>query len=60
MRLQRSLARKNEKLDFLEEHIQQLVTEIKKKNRSVGSLLQLGGGCGEGVFTDIHTCVYMM
>lgn len=35
VRLQRSLARKNEKLEFLEEHIQQLVLEIKKKNRSV-------------------------
>jgi chaperonin cofactor prefoldin len=33
--LQRSLARKNEKLEFLEEHIQQLVAEIKKKNKSV-------------------------
>ncbi|XP_076466901.1 coiled-coil domain-containing protein 186-like isoform X2 [Babylonia areolata] len=35
VRLQRSLARKNEKLDFVEEHIQQLVTEIKKKNRII-------------------------
>ena len=33
VRLQRSLARKNEKLEFLEEHIQQLVAEIKKKNK---------------------------
>ena len=33
VRLQRSLARKNDKLEFLEEHIQQLVIEIKKKNR---------------------------
>ncbi|KAK7109039.1 coiled-coil domain-containing protein 186-like isoform X2 [Littorina saxatilis] len=35
VRLQRSLARKNEKLEFLEEHIQQLVLEIKKKNRII-------------------------
>ena len=40
VRLQRSLARKNEKLEFLEEHIQQLVMEIKKKNRLVLSALQ--------------------
>ncbi|KAK7488264.1 hypothetical protein BaRGS_00020423, partial [Batillaria attramentaria] len=35
VRLQRSLARKNEKLEFLEEHIQQLVAEIKKKNKII-------------------------
>lgn len=35
VRLQRSLARKNEKLEFLEEHIQQLVAEIKRKNKII-------------------------
>lgn len=35
VRLQKSLARKNEKLEFLEEHIQQLVAEIKRKNKQV-------------------------
>ncbi|KAL8615824.1 hypothetical protein ACOMHN_048532 [Nucella lapillus] len=35
VKLQRSLARKNEKLDFVEEHIQQLVLEIKRKNRII-------------------------
>ena len=33
VRLQKSHARKNEKLEFLGEHIQQLLEEIKKKTK---------------------------
>ena len=33
VKLQRSLARKNEKIEFTEDHIQQLVDEIQKKNK---------------------------
>ena len=35
VRLQRSHARKNEKLEFQEDHINQLLVEVKKKNKWV-------------------------
>lgn len=35
VRLQKSHARKSEKLEFLGEHIQQLLEEIRKKNKFV-------------------------
>lgn len=35
VRVQRDNARKSEKLDFLEEHVQDLVAEVKKKNRII-------------------------
>ncbi len=35
VRLQKSHARKNEKLDFMEDHIQRLIREVQKKARSV-------------------------
>ncbi|XP_005102302.1 coiled-coil domain-containing protein 186 isoform X2 [Aplysia californica] len=37
VRLQKSHARKNEKLEFLGEHIQQLLEEIKRKNKIIQS-----------------------
>jgi hypothetical protein len=33
VKLQRALARKNEKIEFMEDHISQLVDEIQKKNK---------------------------
>lgn len=33
VKLQRGLARRNEKIEFMQEHIQQLVDEIQKKNK---------------------------
>ena len=33
VKLQRAHARKNEKIDFLEEHVNQLLNEIKKKTK---------------------------
>ncbi|BFZ02366.1 hypothetical protein BsWGS_05404 [Bradybaena similaris] len=35
VRLQKSLARKNEKLEFLGEHVQQLLEDIRKKNKII-------------------------
>lgn len=35
VKLQKSHARKNEKIEFLEEHVSQLQTEVKKKNRLI-------------------------
>jgi len=35
LRVQRDNAKKSEKIDFMEEHIQVLVAELKKKNRIV-------------------------
>jgi hypothetical protein len=35
VRVQRDNARKSEKLDFLEEHVQDLLAEVKKKNRII-------------------------
>lgn len=33
VRVQRDNAKKSEKIDFLEEHVKDLVSEIKKKNK---------------------------
>lgn len=33
VRLQKALARKNEKIEFMEDHIKQLVEEIRKKTK---------------------------
>ena len=33
VKLQRTMARKNEKIEFMDDHISQLVDEIQKKNR---------------------------
>ena len=35
IRLQRTLARKQEKIEFMEEHVGTLVEDIKKKNRLI-------------------------
>lgn len=35
MKLQRAHARKNEKLDFCEDHIKQLVEEVQRKTRII-------------------------
>ena len=35
VRLQKSHARKNEKIEFMEDHIQRLIREVQKKARSV-------------------------
>jgi hypothetical protein len=35
VRLQRLMARKQEKVDFMEEHISTLLEEVKKKNRLI-------------------------
>lgn len=35
VKLQRGLARRNEKIEFMQEHIQQLVDEIQKKNKII-------------------------
>lgn len=41
VKLQRGLARRNEKIEFMQEHIQQLVDEIQKKNKYVAVLTLL-------------------
>ena len=33
VRLQKTMARKNEKIEFMDDHISQLIDEIQKKNR---------------------------
>ncbi len=35
MKLQRLMARKQEKIDFMEEHVNTLVEEVKKKNKII-------------------------
>ncbi|XP_056005824.1 coiled-coil domain-containing protein 186-like isoform X2 [Ostrea edulis] len=35
VKLQRGLARRNEKIEFMQEHVQQLVDEIQKKNKII-------------------------
>lgn len=39
VRLQKAHARKNEKMEFMEDHIKQLVEEIRKKTKYVQSLV---------------------
>ncbi|XP_060584816.1 coiled-coil domain-containing protein 186-like isoform X2 [Ruditapes philippinarum] len=39
VKLQRALARKNEKIEFMEDHISQLVDEIQKKNKIIQSYI---------------------
>jgi len=53
--LQRACARRQEKLDFLEEHVQQLLAEIKKKNRVIQHyLMSLEPGALISEESDIH------
>ena len=40
VKLQKLLARKNEKIEFMEDHITQLIDEIQKKNRSEYSYME--------------------
>lgn len=39
VKLQRELAKRQEKLDFMEEHVSTMVTEMKKKNKLLQSLM---------------------
>merc|ERR1719278_957519 len=53
--LQRACARRQEKLDFLEEHVEQLLAEIKKKNRVIQHyLMSLEPGALISEESDIH------
>ena len=44
VRLQKSLARKQEKIEFMEDHIKQLVEEIRKKTKWVARAKVEGAG----------------
>jgi hypothetical protein len=52
IRVQRDNARKSEKIDFLEEHVTDLVNELKKKNRLLQMYLMKEES---GVLTDEAT-----
>ena len=52
IRVQRDNARKSEKIDFLEEHVTDLVNELKKKNRLLQMYLMKEDS---GVLTDEAT-----
>jgi len=55
VKLQRACARRQEKLDILEEHIQQLMTEIKKKNRLIQHyFMNLETGTLATAQSDLH------
>lgn len=43
VRLQKALARKQEKIEFMEDHIKQLVEEIRKKTKWVAQTKEQGG-----------------
>lgn len=45
LRLQKAHARKNEKMEFMEDHIKQLVEEIRKKTKYVLYSLHAGFQC---------------
>lgn len=48
LRLQKAHARKNEKMEFMEDHIKQLVEEIRKKTKYVLSSLNTVFQCFAG------------
>jgi len=55
VKLQRACARRQEKLDILEEHIQQLMAEIKKKNKIIQNyFMGLETGALVSEESDIH------
>merc|ERR1740128_332894 len=55
VKLQRACARRQEKLDFLEEHVEQLVGEVKKKNKIIQNyVLSLQPGALVSEQSDIH------
>jgi len=55
VKLQRACARRQEKLDILEEHIQQLMNEIKKKNKIIQNyFMGLETGALVSEESDIH------
>jgi len=55
VKLQRACARRQEKLDILEEHIQQLMEEIKKKNKIIQNyFMGLETGALVSEESDIH------
>jgi len=55
VKLQRACARRQEKLDILEEHIQQLMAEIKKKNKIIQNyFMSLETGALVSEESDIH------
>eukprot|EP00092_Neocalanus_flemingeri_P040426 GFUD01044027.1.p1 GENE.GFUD01044027.1~~GFUD01044027.1.p1 ORF type:complete len:857 (+),score=378.83 GFUD01044027.1:68-2638(+) len=55
VKLQRACARRQEKLDLLEEHVEQLMNEIKKKNRLIQNyFMGLETGALVSEESDIH------
>jgi len=55
VKLQRACARRQEKLDFFEEHVQQLLVEIKKKNKVITHyVLSLESGALVSEESDLH------
>jgi len=55
VKLQRACARRQEKLDFFEEHVQQLLEEIKKKNKVITHyVLSLETGALVSEESDLH------
>lgn len=55
VKLQRACARRQEKLDFFEEHVQQLLGEIKKKNKVITHyVLSLESGALVSEESDLH------
>lgn len=53
VKLQRALARKNEKLEFMEDHVSQLIDEIQKKNKIIQTyIMKEEGGTMTSEFRD--------
>lgn len=54
VKLQKELAKRQEKLDFMEEHVGTMVTEIKKKNKLLQNLMlkQEAGALGSADMDD--------
>ena len=54
VKLQRELAKRQEKMDFMEEHVGTMVEEMKKKNKLLQNLM-LKQDSGALVSTDMDT-----
>lgn len=58
VKLQRSCARRQEKLEFLEEHVEQLVLEVRKKNKIIQHYIHnIEPGALVSEQSDIHKAV---
>ena len=61
VKLQRELAKRQEKLDFMEEHVDTMVNEMKKKNKLLqGLMLKQDAGALASTDMDQNKVIYFI